>query len=52
MIKKLIEKWACKHLWETVNDTHVYAREKDKIPTKVRRTLICKNCGKIKQINM
>lgn len=52
MLRKLIEKWSCKHKWEIHNTTNIRDTEMPDIPTAVRRTLICKDCGKIKQINL
>lgn len=52
MLLKLIEKWSCKHRWKIHNTTNVHDTQIPDIPTKVRQTLICQECGKIKQINL
>lgn len=52
MLRKLIEKWSCKHKWKIHHNTEVYDTEIAKTPTKLRQTLICQECGKIKQINL
>lgn len=52
MLSKLIEKWSCRHKWEIHNTTNIHDTEIPDIPTEVRQTLICKECGKIKQINL
>lgn len=49
MIKKLIAKWLCCHEWESHHTTEVYEKGQG-IPWKTKETLICKKCGKIKQI--
>jgi len=51
MLRKLIEKWSCKHKWELHRTSKIYDDIPD-MPTAVRQTLICKECGKIKQINL
>lgn len=40
-IKKLIEKWACKHKWTLL--LHIYASH---------YTYSCEHCGKIRKINV
>ena len=52
MLRKLIEKWSCKHKWKIHNTTNVHDTEIPDMPTAVRQTLICQECGKIKQINL
>ena len=52
MLRKLIEKLSCNHKWEIHNTTNIRDTEMPDIPTEVRQTLICKECGKIKQINL
>jgi len=53
MILKLIEKWACKHQWKVHHNMEVYnTLNNPKMPRKVRQTLICKKCGKIKQVDL
>ena len=47
---KLVEKWACRHCWETHHTVEVYEYSYDKMPYKTKRTLICSKCGKIKKI--
>lgn len=55
-MKKLLEKWFCKHNWqshEKADKVVTYYRGNVKIPgTKefTREVLICKECGKIKTI--
>lgn len=50
MIKKLIEKWTCKHEWEEFYRRELYWFDWEKRPYKTKITLICKKCGKIKKI--
>ena len=52
MLRKLIEKWSCKHKWKIHNTTNIRDTEMPDIPTAVRQTLICQECGKIKKINL
>lgn len=48
LIKRMMDKWLCCHDWEH----HVTDRIKDDCNRviELRETLICKKCGKIKQI--
>ncbi len=53
LIKRLFEKWACKHKWTTHMTTNVYQPGNPKdMPWKIQDTLICKECGKIKRIEV
>jgi hypothetical protein len=52
MLRKLIEKWTCKHKWKIHNTTNIYDIDIPDMPTGTRQTLICQECGKIKQINL
>lgn len=52
MIKKIFEKWFCKHKWKVHYTMEIYNSGGSPIPSKVRQTIICENCGKIKQINL
>ena len=52
MLRKLIEKWSCKHKWEIHSTTNIHDTDIPDMPTKIRQTLICQHCGKIKQINL
>ncbi len=61
VVGKLLEKWACKHDWDVMYNMEIYDTyevvksknsNKEPIPSGVRRTLVCKNCGKIKQVNL
>ena len=52
MIKKLLEKWACKHRWELYHGTNVYRSSEALTPYEIRHTLICQKCGKIKTIKI
>ena len=49
VIQRLLEKLCCKHEWELMCDTkHI-----DEFGGRyTRRTLVCVNCGKIKQITL
>lgn len=51
MLKKLLEKWSCKHKWQIHHKANIYGSGYD-MPTEIRHTLICENCGKIKQISL
>jgi hypothetical protein len=51
MIKKLIEKWTCKHKWKVHYEVSVRDSGRD-LPHTVRQTLICTECGKIKRIKL
>lgn len=51
MFKKLINKLLCCHEWTTFSETKIYSRDTSSgLPCKIKYTLICKKCGKIKQI--
>lgn len=52
IFKQMFEKWFCKHKWEIHHTTNIYDTYKDKWPHAQRQTLICKECGEIKQIKL
>lgn len=45
----LLDKWSCKHTWDLHRRVNTFW-EKDKVPYKIKDTLICTKCGKIKKI--
>jgi len=49
LLKKILEKLACCHVWQTVEDVDVYF---GKHLEKVERTICCSKCGKIKRITL
>lgn len=49
IIKKLLEKWSCKHEWELVREIKAYFSTHKEI-IGYECILICKKCGKIKRI--
>jgi hypothetical protein len=52
-IQLFINKFLCSHKWEIHFTTKMFATEfleDNTKPKYIRQTLICKNCGKIKQI--
>ena len=49
---KLLEKWACSHDWDQYHRTNVYEDDNTETPYKIKETLICKKCGKIKKIEL
>lgn len=51
-IIKLVEKWGCRHEWDSHKTMQRFKKEGDSIPYKVDETLFCKNCGKIKKISL
>lgn len=51
-MKKLFERWFCKHKWKEFDRVWVFEKDYDKMPTKTKVTLICEDCGKIKKINL
>lgn len=51
-IKRLIDKWACCHDWETMSILKTYEYETDKLPYKKTYVLKCKKCGKIKVLTV
>ena len=42
----------CTHDWELENTSRIYENSNSKNPYLVRRTYICKKCGKFKQVNL
>lgn len=50
MFKRLIDKLLCCHEWMTFSEVKMYGRNENEYPTQIKYTLICKKCGKIKQI--
>ena len=48
-IKRLLEKWSCCHEWETYSQQEYI---NDYGESWIQATLICKKCGKIKQIKL
>ena len=50
LIKQLLQKWSCNHIWEQHCLNKVYKYPSDSVPTAVHETLICTKCGKIKKI--
>jgi hypothetical protein len=49
MFKRLIDKLLCCHEWMTFSEVKMYGNSNE-YPTQIKYTLICKKCGKIKQI--
>lgn len=50
LIKKLLEKWACKHQWEKILERDVKVRgEYGSYEKYTSITYCCKNCGKFKR---
>lgn len=47
---KLVEKLACCHRWESWHRTNIFEFPDSNRPFKIKETLICSKCGKIKQI--
>ena len=52
ILVQIIEKWICKHEWETFQKSTVYSECNDVIPIRFEFILICKKCGKIKKIKL
>ena len=52
IIKKLLEKWSCKHDWELFKHIKVYDEFSNDIPCGHKYIFICKKCGKIKRIKI
>lgn len=52
LFDKWLEKWLCSHQWKSHNKTKIFSDYRGDIPVKVRETLICDKCGKIKQISL
>ena len=51
MFKRLIDKLLCCHEWITFSEVKMYdSSSRSERPTQIKYTLICKKCGKIKQI--
>lgn len=51
LIKKILEKWACKHEWELFKD--VSMEERSMLGTRLTYHIwhfICKRCGEFKQV--
>ena len=51
-MKKIIEKWLCKHQWKVHFTTEAYDKNDKESPLFRRRTFICNECGKFKQIKL
>lgn len=51
LLKKLLNKWACCHVWVEYKKTRVY-EDDCKIPAYYEYLLICNKCGKIKKVKM
>jgi len=51
MIKKLIEKWTCKHKWKVHYENKIYNKGSE-LPHTIQQTLMCEECGKIKKIKL
>jgi hypothetical protein len=52
-IINLINKWACMHDWDKFDEINVYTTHPEKAPVlSTILMLVCKKCGKIKQINL
>ena len=47
---KLVEKLVCCHRWESWHKANLFEFPDSSRPFKIRETLICSKCGKIKQI--
>lgn len=50
LIKMWWTKKYCHHEWESYHRVRVFEDNSAKRPIETRETLICKKCGKIKQI--
>jgi hypothetical protein len=46
---KLVEKLTCCHRWESWHKTNIFEFPDSNRPFKIRETLICSKCGKIKK---
>lgn len=51
LIISLLKKWSCSHSWEKYYENQTFSY-RNKLPSKIEHTLICKNCGKIKRIEV
>lgn len=51
LFRSIILKFFCLHSWDECERTNIWG-ESDKYPDAIILTLICKKCGKIKQINL
>lgn len=52
MLKQLFQKACCCHDWEERYKTRVFETDSSSRPYEIKVTLVCKKCGKIKQINL
>lgn len=52
IIKKLLEKWSCKHELEFFKHIKVYDGFSNDMPCGHKYIFICKKCGKIKKIKI
>lgn len=51
LLLNILKKLGCSHKWERYYVTEAWSK-KSKLPTKIFHTLICKDCGKIKRIEV
>ena len=49
-IKKILEKVACKHEWESLVISNKYEDDDSKLPYKTTFIFSCRKCGKMKRI--
>lgn len=52
VIIQWLEKKACKHIWKIHNTSSIYSHTDSIRPHTINQTLICKNCGDIKKIEL
>lgn len=50
MLKLIIEKFFCSHVWHERNKVKKFGSSNEKIPREVTLLLECKNCGKLKRL--
>lgn len=43
---------SCAHRWQAVKETRVFPDEHSRLPTKVRYTLRCQECGDLKKVEI
>ena len=52
LVKRILNKIACAHEWDVYHESRVFDGDYSERPHTIKHTLICKKCGKIKQIKV
>ena len=52
IIRRILEKWVCRHEWEILQKVSFYQESNSELPHRIAYLLSCKKCGKLKQVEI